>query len=220
MGKLITKAIEEFGQEFTHSAFWAARNKVCPISAAAAIEWGITGPNLRACGVNYDLRKVRPQYFYADVDFKIPLGINGDGHDRYLVRLEEMRQSCKIITQVLDYLPVGLVQNADTRLGTPLLQASERSLKNDHLPDGLVWHGGIANPILPAKRAYQSWEAPNGELALSIQGQNSAVLAFLKITAPSFFTLQAFPKIIQGASLQDALVTWRSLGIYPPEVDR
>jgi len=218
--KLITKAIDEFDEEFTHSAFWAARNKVCPISAAAAIEWGITGPNLRACGVNYDLRKVRPAYFYADVDFKIPLGINGDGHDRYLVRLEEMRQSCKIITQVLDYLPVGLVQNADARLGTPLLQASERSLKSDHLPDGLVWHGGIANPTLPAQMAYQSWEAPNGELALGLQGQNTTTPARLKITAPSFFTLQAFPKIIQGASLQDAFVTWRSLGIYPPEVDR
>ena len=218
--KIIQKIIDEFDEEFTHSAFWAVRNKVSPISAAQAIEWGITGPNLRACGVNYDLRKVRPQYFYADVDFKIPLGINGDGHDRYLVRLEEMRQSCKIITQVLDYLPVGLVQNADPHLPTPLLQASERSLKNDHLPDGLVWHGGVANPVLPAKFAYQSWEAPNGELSLIILGQNSTIPARLKITAPSFFTLQAFAQLMPGHSLQDAYLTFRSLGIYPPEVDR
>lgn len=218
--KVVGKIIDEFDEEFTHSAFWAVRNKVCPISAAEAIEWGITGPNLRACGVNYDLRKVRPQYFYADVDFKIPLGINGNGHDRYLVRLEEMRQSCKIITQVLDYLPVGLVQNADAHLPTPLLQASERSLKNDHLPDGLVWHGGVANPVLPATTAYQSWEAPNGELSLGLCGQNSTIPARLKITAPSFFTLQAFAQLMPGHSLQDAGLTFRSLGIYPPEVDR
>ena len=218
--KIIQKVIDEFDEEFTHSAFWAVRNKVGLISAAQAIEWGITGPNLRACGVNYDLRKVRPYYFYADVDFKIPLGINGDGHDRYLVRLEEMRQSCKIITQVLDYLPVGLVQNADAHLPTPLLQASERSLKNDHLPDGLVWHGGVANPVLPAKFAYQSWEAPNGELSLALCGQNSTIPARLKITAPSFFTLQAFADLMVGHSLQDACLTFRSLGIYPPEVDR
>ncbi|MCO4794380.1 MAG: NADH-quinone oxidoreductase subunit C, partial [Bacteriovoracaceae bacterium] len=105
--KKIEEQIDNVNQLFTKSSIWLDRNMVCEINALRALELGITGPVLRGSGVNYDLRKVEPCYFYSDVDFEIPLGVKGQSYDRYLVRMEEMRQSMSIIIQVLDNLPTG-----------------------------------------------------------------------------------------------------------------
>ena len=103
--KSIEHSMDELSKMFSQLPWWMDKTRVCPISAKDAIEWGFTGPCLRACGINYDLRKVSPYYYYGDVEFEVPLGSKGDVYDKYLVRMEEIRQSLKIVTQVLDYLP-------------------------------------------------------------------------------------------------------------------
>ena len=176
---------------FTRSSIWLDRNMVSEINAGRALDLGITGPVLRSCGVNYDLRKVNPIYFYSDVEFEIPLGVRGENYDRYLVRMEEIRQSISIVIQVLDNLPIGEVSKI------------------------------VENQIPPAGIHYSSLESSNGELGFTVVSDGESDFPWrLKVRSPSFMNIIALPEMIQNRLLDDALMSFSSLNINPGELDR
>ncbi len=176
---------------FTRSSIWLDRNMVSEINAGRALELGITGPVLRSCGVNFDLRKVNPIYFYSDVEFEVPLGVRGENYDRYLVRMEEIRQSISIVIQVLDNLPIGETSTTPTSL------------------------------IPPSGIHYSSIESSNGELGFTVVSDGKSNTPWrLKVRSPSFMNIIALPEMIQNRLLDDALMSFSSLNINPGELDR
>ncbi len=196
--KWLSLGIKRLHLAIVQGRSWMEKTKSNPINASDAINWGLTGPTLRACGVNYDLRKTNPYYFYEDVDFEIPLGINGDAYDRFLVRLEEMNQSLKIIIQVLDNLPSGKVFTEDKQ-----------------------WQiCGQEVPKLPEGELYHFIEAANGELGFFLVSDGKNTPYRLKIRPPSLALGQAYSKIAQNSWYEKALLTFTSLNIVPGEIDR
>ena len=177
--------------------FWKNRLQTAPLNAYEAIDLGVTGPNLRACGVNYDIRKVSPYYFYEDVDFDVPLGINGDSYDRFLVRVEEIRQSLKIISQVLDSLPAGKTLVDDQGVDLGLLSFSPESAS-----------------------IYSMSEAVNGELGFYIESDSSTRPYRVKIKSPSYFSAQAFSRMLPGTRMDDCMISLSSMNIVAGEMDR
>jgi NADH-quinone oxidoreductase subunit C/D len=197
--KSLSKLVDELSSYLTRSSLWINRLETTSLNAYDAIAWGITGPNLRACGVNYDIRRVSPYYFYGDIEFEIPLGINGDCYDRYLVRVEEIRQSIKIITQVLDSLPPGKV--------------SPEFLSQD-LDLGLLSFKASAGDI------YSMTESPNGELGFYIRSDGDVNPYRVKVRTPSFFSAQLFPLMLEGTKSNDAILSLCSMNIVAGEIDR
>ncbi|WP_372655396.1 NADH-quinone oxidoreductase subunit C [Halobacteriovorax sp.] len=195
--KQINTLCNELSFHLNRANFWKERLQTAPLNAYEAIDLGVTGPNLRSCGVNYDIRKVSPYYFYKDVDFEIPLGINGDSYDRFLVRVEEMRQSLEIISQVLDSLPSGKVKVENSEIDLNLLRfAPEKS------------------------SIYSMSEAVNGELGFYIESDGSNRPYRVKIKAPSFFSAQAFSRMLPGTRLDNCMVSLSSMNIVVGELDR
>ena len=212
----ILKKIVPFERYLTRNNTWLARTKVCPVSAENAIEWGHTGPCLRACGVNYDIRKASPYYFYDDIDFEIPLGINGDCYDRYLVRIEEIKQSLKMVLQLLDNLPSGSIMSRDDRVALPDKQSvhTDRSSFIKHV-DRI--QRGIAPP---SGEIYSCTEAANGELGFYIVSDGSPRPYRVKVRPPCFPILQSLPQTIHGWLLPDAIMSLSSMNIVPGELER
>lgn len=163
-----------------------------PVNAQTVLQWGVGGPAMRASGLNFDLRKSQPLYFYQDIDFDVPVGIHGTSYDRYLIRYEEIHQSLRIITQVLDNLPLG-----------DLITASEWSGKT--LTSG--WH-------------YSSLESPNGEAGFYHYFLNEMKPERLKVKTPSFTLTQALPEFIKGLEEWQLPGALASLGIRKSEQDR
>ena len=178
------------------------------ISGKDALEWGLSGPVLRACGINYDLRKTNPYYFYNQVDFEIPLGLNGSAYDRFLVRLEEIKQSVRIIYQLLDNLPMG--ENLNEKV-QPLLEA-----KNIFSS----WNDFFKKQYPLEKDIYFAQEGPSGEVGYYLNiGQNNLVNR-LKVHTSSFHHAQAFEKLIVGLDVDDFPLIQGSLNFSIGEVER
>lgn len=210
------KCLLMIDQFLTRTQGWIRRTKVSSISANDAISWGYTGPCLRASGVNYDIRKVTPYYFYEDVDFEVPLGVNGECYDRYLVRLEEVRQSLGIIGQVLDHLPTGLILSDDPRISN--IEKSQVHTDKDALKRH---HEHYKNSFVTEKtELYSCSEAANGELGFYLISNGDQSPYRLKVRAPSFSIFQSFPEVVIGNELMDATVTLSSLNIIAGELDR
>jgi NADH-quinone oxidoreductase subunit C/D len=193
MNKLLLQA----QRLMTKHPAWLALQGQAMMSAQEAIAWGFSGPCLRACGVNYDLRKNSPYYFYQDVDFEIPLGINGDPYDRYLVRIEEMRQSLMIVSQILDHIPSGQI------LAAKLEDQSK-----------------IHELIVPAGEYYGHLESANGELGFFLVSHEDTKPYRLKIRGPSFFHFQSFSEVVQNTTLDGACALLSSLNAINAEIDR
>jgi NADH-quinone oxidoreductase subunit C/D len=172
------------------------------VSAQTALNWGICGPAMRACGLNFDLRKSQPFYFYQDVDFDLPVGIRGTAFERYLVRYEEIFQSFRIITQVVDNLPLGEVINKDYEL-------NYRDLKNRLIEDAC-----------PESWSYSGLESPNGEAGFMILYSTEQMFKRIKIKAPSFALAQALPEFIRGVAESHLGAALASLGLRRSELDR
>jgi NADH-quinone oxidoreductase subunit C/D len=208
--KYILKIIEEQEKGFNRNPRFMEVTSGFPMSAGLALDHGFSGPNLRACGVNLDNRKTKPRYFYDDVDFEVPLGIDGTTYDRFLVRLEELKQSLRIINQVLDHLPAGSVLNKDHAFYRPEFdgQASEVRMNMSHQE----W---------PAKdlEVFSHLEATEGLLGYYIKIE-SGKLTKLHVRSPSLVHLGAYPKIVRGGELSGALTTFQSLSIDAWEMDR
>lgn len=214
--KVITKQIEKVHGMLTGSRIWMDRTKVGGISAVNALNWGYTGPCLRAAGVNYDIRKATPYYFYKDVDFEVPVGVNGDCFDRYLVRMEEMRQSLKIVSQVLDNLPSGPVRVTDKNISLPDKKEVYTNI------EGLMNHfmlimKGVKPPV---GEIYSATEAANGELGFYVISDGTHRPYRVKVRPPCFAIYQSFGEVIHDKQIADAVAVLGSMNIIAGELDR
>ncbi len=186
------------------------------ISAKDAVNWGLTGPNLRGSGITRDLRKDNPYLGYEQYDFDIPVGENGDSYDRYLVRMEEMRQSIRIIRQVLANLPDGPVNIADNK---NLLPSKDKVLTN---MEELIHHFIVATQGIeaPAGEVYFGAENPKGELGFYINSKGGGVPHRMKIRSPSFVNLSILSHMIPGHTISDVPAILGSLDFVLGECDR
>ncbi len=189
---LFPKRLEEYETLLNENRIWLGRTVgIGVISAEDAISLGLTGAPLRGSGVDYDVRKTDPYECYADLEFDIPIGENGDTFDRYLVRMEEMRQSRRIIMQALDRLPDGPVM------------------------------GRVPKVIrVPAGEVYHSIEAPKGELGLYLVSDGSTKPYRLRMRPASFINLAALRKMTVGSLVSDVVAVIGSLDIVLGEIDR
>jgi NADH-quinone oxidoreductase subunit D len=186
------------------------------ISKEDAIAYGLTGPNLRGSGVEHDIRKAKPYLDYDKYEFDVPVGEKGDCYDRYLVRMEEMRQSVRILRQVFSNLPEGPINVADAK---GLLPKKEKVLMK---MEELIHHFIIATQGIdaPAGEVYFSAENPKGELGFYINSTGGGVPHRLKIRSPSFLNLSIISKLIPGHMLSDIPAVLGSLDFVMGECDR
>lgn len=189
---------------------------VMPVSAQDAINWGYTGPLLRACGVGLDLRKQAPYYGYDGLNFDVPVGTNGDIYDRYLVRIEEMRQSIRIVEQVCKNVPGGDYTIRDKGIVLPEKKDVYGNI------EGLMNHFMLVIKGLrpPAGEVYDATEAANGELGFYLISDGSATPYRLKVRPPCFAIYQSFPSLVKGGMLADAIATVASMNVIAGELDR
>ncbi|MFZ4715599.1 MAG: NADH dehydrogenase (quinone) subunit D [Bacteriovoracaceae bacterium] len=214
--KIVAKNIEKVDGMLTKSRIWIDRTKVGGLSAKDAIQWGYTGPCLRAAGVNYDLRKSNPYYFYKDVEFEIPVGQKGDCFDRYLVRMEEMRQSLKIVSQVLNNLPTGPVKVLDKTISLPEKKEVYTNI------EGLMNHfmlvmKGVRPPV---GEFYSATEAANGELGFYLISDGTHRPYRVKVRPPCFAIYQSFNETAKDQMIADAVAILGSMNIIAGELDR
>ncbi|MFM7273965.1 MAG: NADH-quinone oxidoreductase subunit C/D [Gammaproteobacteria bacterium] len=189
---------------------------VAKYNSTEAIQWGVTGPGLRATGINYDLRKARPYSGYENFDFEVPLASNGDAYDRAMVRLEEMRQSVRIIRQCLENMPAGPYK-ADHPLTTP--PPKERTL--EHI-ETLINHFVSVSwgPVMPAGEACQLIEATKGINSYYLTSDASTMSYRTRIRTPSFPHLQQIPSVIRGGLIADLIAYLASIDFVMADVDR
>jgi NADH-quinone oxidoreductase subunit D len=186
------------------------------VSAEDAQDWGFTGPMLRGAGVAWDLRKAQPYDGYEQYDFDIPVGKNGDNFDRYLVRMEEMRQSLRIIRQAIDKLPGGPVMVEDNKVAPPKRAEMKRSM------EALIHHFKLYTEgyHVPAGEAYAAVEAPKGEFGVYLVADGTNRPYRCKIRAPGFAFLQAAEFLCKGHMLADVVAVIGSMDVVFGEVDR
>ena len=214
---IMPQRLKEYDNLLAENPIFLRRVKgVGVISAEDAIQWGLTGPSLRGSGVAYDVRKSAPYAVYDRLDFEIPVGTHGDVYDRFLVRMEEMRQSVKLVRQALDQLPEGPVMTGDIRVALPGKEATMTSIEAMQRHFMLVIHG--FRP--PVGEYYSAVESPKGELGWYIvsNGENHAYRA--RNRAPSFVNLQGLPIMCEGALIADVVANIGSIDIVVGEVDR
>ena len=186
------------------------------ITAEQALDWGFTGPNLRAAGVPWDLRKAQPYDGYEEMDFDIPIGKHGDCYDRYLVRIAELRECAKIIKQCLDQMPDGAVKSDDFKISPPPRSEMKRSM------EALIHHFKLYTEgyHVPAGETYTAVEAPKGEFAVYLVADGTNKPYRCKIRAPGFAHLQALELLSKGHMLADVVANIGSLDIVFGEIDR
>jgi len=216
------KQLKEFENLFSRNRIFMDRTIGCgPISAERAINYGFTGPNLRAAGVDYDVRIHAPYSSYEDFDFTVPIGKTGDCYDRYLVRNEEMWQSLNIINQA--YKKVQEFKGADA-------EVFHADVPNYYLPEkedvytkmeALIYHFKIVmgEVVMPAGEVYASVEGANGELGFYLVSDGGRTPYRLHFRRPCFIYYQAYPELIQGGMLSDAVITMSSLNLIAGEMD-
>ncbi|WOO39478.1 NADH dehydrogenase (quinone) subunit D [Rubellicoccus peritrichatus] len=210
--------IDEVDNLLTRNKIFLDRTKdIGVISQEDAIGYGFTGPNLRASGVDSDLRKDKPYSGYENYDFDVPIGSVGDCYDRYLIRMEELRQSVRIVRQVIDKMPDGPYYAEDAKkVHVPpkakVLTSMEELIQNFML----VTEG----PQMPEGEVYFEAENPKGILGFFIHSKGGGVPYRLKIRAPSFCSLSILPKILPGLMMSDIPVVLGSLDFVMGECDR
>lgn len=213
------KTLKEVHTLLTRNRIWMDRTKeVGVISGEDAVSYGLTGPCLRASGVEHDLRKAEPYSSYEDFDFDVPVGDNGDVYDRYLVRMEEMVQSCHIVRQAMDNLPEGPVNVPDNKIILP-----EKKDAYGHI-EGLIHHFKIimdGHGVQPPRgEIYSATESPNGELGFYIVSDGSGTAYRIRIRPPSLLQYQVVPHMIEGGMVSDIVSVLGSLNVIAGELDR
>ncbi|MSR43393.1 MAG: NADH dehydrogenase (quinone) subunit D [Pedosphaera sp.] len=208
---------DESEKLLTRNPIFVDRTKnVGIISPADAIDFGLSGPNLRGSGVDHDLRKAHPYLVYNELEFDVPVGSVGDCYDRYLVRMEEMRQSVRIIRQCLDKLPGGPVNVADGKIVLPSKDKVMTSMEELIHQFLLVTQGMNA----PAGEVYFGAENPKGELGFYINSRGGGTPYRLKIRAPSFCNLSILPHLLPGHMMSDVVSILGSIDFVMGECDR
>jgi NADH-quinone oxidoreductase subunit D len=213
------KAFEEFDGLLSRNRIFMDRTQgVGKISAERALAYGFTGPNLRAAGVDYDLRVAEPYSGYEEFDFQIPVGIEGSVYDRFMVRQEEVRQSCSMILQALDKLKDEdpTIYKADAPEWTlPPKEAVYSGM------EALIYHFKVVmgETRTPVREVYHAVEGGNGELGFYLFSDGGRTPSRLHIRRPCFIYYQAYPEMIRGSLLSDAVVTLSSLNVIAGELD-
>jgi NADH dehydrogenase (ubiquinone) Fe-S protein 2 len=186
------------------------------ISAKDAFDWGFSGVMLRGCGVRWDLRKSQPYEIYPQLTFSVPVGINGDCFDRYLIRLNEMKQSLKIIFQCLDSIPVGAIKTNDYKISPPNRLALKQSM------EAIIhhFHYHTSGIIIPSNETYVGTEAPKGEFGVYIISNSTNKPYRCKIKAPGFSHLQSLNHMSKGHLLADVVTIIGTQDIVFGEIDR
>jgi NADH-quinone oxidoreductase subunit D len=209
--------LNELDRLLTRNRIWVDRTRdLGVISKEDAISFALTGPNIRGSGIDYDIRKVRPYLDYDKYDFDVPIGTVGDAYDRYLVRIEEMRQSVKILRQVIQKLPDGPITVHDPKNMPP--HKPEVLMKMEELIHHFIIHTeGIDAPV---GEVYFGAENPKGELGFYINSKGGGVPYRLKIRAPSFVNISVLPKILPGHMMSDVVAILGSLDFVMGECDR
>jgi NADH-quinone oxidoreductase subunit C/D len=209
--------ITESLKMITHNRIYNDRiQNVSPVSAKEAIDYGFTGPNLRASGVAYDLRFAKPYYGYENFDFDMVIGSVGDTYDRMMVRFDEMNESLKIIRQAVKEIPDGPINVDDKRITMPDKESVYNGIEGMMNQFKLV----IDGVKVPEGEYYGSIEAANGELGFYIVSDGSGTPYKVKVRPPSFYHMSAYPKIITNYQVADAIMTLGSLNIIAGEMDR
>ncbi len=213
----LPRRLDEYQKAALENGILVARSRnVAAYTTAEAIDWGVTGPGLRATGCNYDLRKARPYSGYENFDFEVPTASNGDVYDRALVRVEEMRQSVRIIRQCLDNMPSGPYK-ADHPLTCP--PPKERTLKDI---ETLITHflGVTWGPVMPPGETGQMVEATKGINSYYLTSDGSTSSYRTRIRTPSFPHLQQIPSAIRGQMVPDLIAYIASIDFVMADVDR
>jgi NADH-quinone oxidoreductase subunit D len=215
--KGLPATVDEIDGLLTRNRIFVDRTKhVGVLSAADAIDLGLTGPNLRASGVEFDIRKAQPYGAYEEFEFEVPVGTAGDCYDRYLVRMEEIRQSIRILHQAADNLPDGPWHVDDPKIFLPRKDKVLTKMEELIHQFMLVTEGFNA----PPGEVYFSAENPKGELGFLIISRGGGVPHRLKIRGPSFANLQALPKLCIGHMVSDMTAILGSLDFVMGECDR
>lgn len=229
-GGSVLDFIEDFTQRFPHyvdeyetlltdNRIWKQRLvDIGVVSPERALQLGLTGAMLRGSGIEWDLRKKQPYAMYDQVDFDIPIGVNGDSYSRYLVRMEEMRQSNRIIKQCVDWLRVnpGPVMHEDHKITPP----NREEMKGDM--EALIHHFKLATEgyCLPEGEAYAAIEHPKGEFGCYIVSDGANKPYRLKVRAPGFAHMSAMDELTKGHMLADVVTVIGTMDIVFGEVDR
>ena len=211
------QGVDELDVLLSGNKIWMDRTQgVGAISIQEAIEWGYTGPCLRATGMNLDLRKSAPYYCYDELDFNIPIGTTGDVYDRYMVRVMEMRESIKIIEQVVTNIPSGDYTIRDRNIVLPEKKDVYGNI------EGLMQHFVLVMKGLrpPKGETYCATEAANGELGFYLVSDGSGRPYRLKVRPPCFAIYQSFPEQIRGTLVADVISILGSMNVIAGELDR
>ena len=213
----LPRTLDDVEGLLTSNRIWIDRTRgVAPISKEMALDYGFTGPCLRACGVPYDVRKAHPYYDYDQFDWKMVTQTEGDTYARYLVRMGEMRESLKILHQALKDIPEGPVNVDDWSIVLPPKEQVYGSI------EGLMGHfKHFMHGILPPRgETYSCTEGANGELGFFVVSDELGRPYRLHCRAPCFAIYQAFPKMCIGQTVSDAVAALGSLNIVAGELDR
>ncbi len=222
------KPVEKFVREFpdhlreyedllTKNPIWLERTVgVGKISVEDAVALGLSGPSLRGSGVNWDIRKKEPYSSYNNFEFDVPTRPDGDVYARYLVRLEEMRQSLRIVRQAIDGMPEGRVRAKAPHIVMPDREEMKTSI------EGLIYHFKLVTEGFhpPVGEVYQAIESPRGELGFYVVSDGSPKPFRCHVRAPSFANLQSLGKMIEGRLIADVVACIGSIDIVLGEVDR
>ncbi|MFN4879747.1 MAG: NADH-quinone oxidoreductase subunit D [Flavobacteriia bacterium] len=214
--KTFPKAFEEFDSMLARNRIFMDRTKGAgPISAERALSYSFSGPNLRAAGVDYDVRAMNPYSSYEDFDFIIPVGVNGDTYDRFMVRQEEIRQSLRIITQAYNNLPEG-----DYKADLPDFYLPPKADVYNNM-EALIYHFKIVmgETELPVGEVYHAVEGGNGELGYYLISDGGRTPYRLQFRRPCFIYYQAYPEMIKGMPISDAVLTLSSINVIAGELD-
>ena len=211
--------IDEYETLLTDNRIWKQRTvNIAVIPPERAINLGFTGAMLRGSGVEWDLRKKQPYSVYSEVDFDIPVGVNGDCYDRYLVRVEEMRQSNKIIQQCIKWLREnpGPVMTDDKKISPP----QRIGMKDDM--ESLIHHFKLFTEgyCVPEGEAYAAVEAPKGEFGVYLVSDGANKPYRVKIRAPGFSHLSAMSEMVVGHMLADVVAVMGTMDVVFGEIDR
>ena len=211
------RTVDEVDAMLTRHAIWVGRTVgLGAMSADEALNYGLSGPMLRASGVAFDVRKDFPYLDYETYDFEVPVGTQGDVYDRYLVRLDELRQSVRILEQAIQRLPDGPVNIDDPRLILPPKHKATSEMESMIHHFKLVMEG----PRPPIGEAYVAVESPKGEKGYYMVSDGTSKPVRWRIRPPSFVNLSAIPKMVEGHLLSDVIAINASIDIVMGEIDR
>lgn len=215
--KMFPARIQQYEDLLTQNPIFKERTiDIGVLSAEDALKWGITGPPLRASGVNHDLRKSMPYIGYEQYDFEVPVTTEGDTYARYIVRIEEMRQSLRIVEQALDRLPYGPVRSNNRKFVPPPRSELGTSM------EALIHHFKLWTEGFPAPKesVYIAVESPRGELGVFLEGDGGPKPYRVHFRTPSFTNLQVLPVLSKGHLVADLVALIGTLDIVLGDIDR